>query len=291
MKTWMVFGVLASASLGLSLYRRHPRPHNRFRPCIDLHNGKVKQIVGSSLTADSTKDASSVQTNFETDKSTSYFASLYKKAGMKGGHIIMLGPNNQEAALQALRTYPGGMQVGGGITPDNAQVYLQAGASHVIVTSYVFKNGQVDMQRLRALEDCVGTEHLVLDLSCRRNPKLNDGKYYVVTDRWAKFTELDVSFATLSMLAEHCDEFLVHGVDVEGMRVGIDTELVALLARWAGSLSTPFPITYAGGASALADLDEIDRIGCGLVDLTIGSALDIFGGDIAWEDVVEWDQR
>jgi phosphoribosylformimino-5-aminoimidazole carboxamide ribotide isomerase len=193
----------------------------RFRPCIDLRGGKVVQIVGGSLR----DDGAGVVTNHESDRSPADFARLYREDGLTGGHVIALGPGNHEAALSALRSWPGGLQMGGGVTPENAPGYLDAGASHVIVTSYVFREGRVDEDRLNALLKAVGRERLVLDLSCRKR----DGEYWVVTDRWQRFTDVPVTRETLGRLAETCAEFLVHGVDVEGMRLGIDAALVELL--------------------------------------------------------------
>lgn len=247
----------------------------RFRPCIDLRDGRVVQIVGGSLTDD---DGTTV-TNFQTDRSAADYARMYRADGLAGGHVISLGLGNRDAALSALAAYPGGLQYGGGVTDANARAYLDAGASHVIVTSYVFRDGVMDSDRLDRLIAAVGADRLVLDLSCRRR----DNAFWVVTDRWQTFTQLQVTAATLEQLAASCDEFLVHGVDVEGKRAGIDADLVALLGT-----SSPIPVTYAGGASALADLDRVHTLGSGRVDLTIGSALDIFGGDIAYADVVAW---
>ncbi|MDQ2998738.1 MAG: phosphoribosylformimino-5-aminoimidazole carboxamide ribotide isomerase [Chloroflexota bacterium] len=257
----------------------------RFRPCIDLRNGKVVQIVGGTLS-----DApEALVTNFETERAPADYARMYQADSLAGGHVIALGPGNHEAALAALRAFPGGMQVGGGITPDNARIYLDAGASHVIVTSYVFRDGRLDAERLKWLIDAVGRERLVLDLSCRlRNPdeKKGDDTYWVVTDRWQRFSETPITRATLAQLAASCDEFLVHGVDVEGLRLGIDTTLVELLGEW-----SPIPVTYAGGARTLADLDLVKARGRGRVDLSIGSALDIFGGDLPYQAVVAWQRR
>ena len=237
----------------------------RFRPCIDLHQGQVKQIVGSSLQ----DNASSLQTNFSSPFPSSHYAALYRRDNLTGGHIIMLGPGNEAAACDALSAWPGGLQVGGGITADNATSWLDRGASHVIVTSYVFHGGQVDEQRLTALSRAVGRERLVLDLSCRWR---GDG-YYVVTDRWQKFTKLKIEPAALAWLAGYCDEFLVHAVDVEGKCMGIDARLLALLAA-----SVTIPATYAGGVASQADLDLLLAAGKGCIDFTVGSALDIFGG-------------
>jgi phosphoribosylformimino-5-aminoimidazole carboxamide ribotide isomerase len=247
----------------------------RFRPCIDLRAGRVVQIVGGTL-AD---PAGGVLTNFETDQSPALFARRYQADALPGGHVIALGPGNHAAALAALAAFPGGMQMGGGITPSNAEAYLHAGASHVIVTSYIFRQGLLDIERLHELRALVGRERLVLDLSCR----MRAGAYWVATDRWQNLTQLQITRATLEQLAEYCAEFLVHGVDVEGRRLGIDTALVEMLGAW-----SPLPVTYAGGARALADLDVVRAHGAGRVDLSIGSALDLFGGDVPYAAVVAW---
>ena len=250
-----------------------------FRPCIDLHEGRVKQIVGGTLGA---PDAE-LRTNFVSTRSSAFYAEMYRRDGLPGGHVIMLGPGNEPAARAALGAYPGGLQLGGGVNLDNARGYLDAGASHVIVTSWVFREGRVDWDRLAALSREVGRQRLVLDLSCRRR----GGDYLVVTDRWQKFTELAVSQEALATLAGYCDEFLIHAVDVEGLCRGIDPELVERLAAW-----SPLPTTYAGGASSLRDLEEVTRLGRGRIDLTIGSALDIFGGTgVRYADVVAFNQR
>lgn len=249
-----------------------------FRPCIDLHEGKVKQIVGGTLG----EDPARLQTNFVSDKDAAWYAALYRRDGLQGGHVIMLGPGNEAAARAALAAYPGGLQIGGGITADNASDWLDAGASHVIVTSWVFREGRLDMERLAALERRVGRNRLVLDLSCGRR----GDRYFVVTDRWQRFTDLALSAETLQKLAPHCAEFLIHAVDVEGRRCGVDRELVGRLAEW-----TPLPTTYAGGARSLADLEEVTRLGRGRIDLTIGSALDIFGGDVPYAECVAFNRR
>mmetsp|Transcript_934 Transcript_934/g.2569 ORF Transcript_934/g.2569 Transcript_934/m.2569 type:complete len:270 (-) Transcript_934:72-881(-) len=257
----------------------------RFRPCIDLHGGKVKQIVGATLTDG---DEAPV-TNFEASKSSADFAAMYRDDTLTGGHVIKLGPGNEEAALAALRAYPGGLQLGGGVTPENAAAYIEAGASHVIVTSYVFRNGSIDWERLRALVGIVGKEKLVLDLSCRQLPadsRGDDDAYYVVTDRWQKYTDFAVNKENLKILAEYCDEFLVHGVEVEGLKGGMLEDLIVSLGEW-----SPIPVTYAGGARSIEDLERVHALSGGRVDLTIGSALDIFGGDLAYEDVVRWDKN
>ena len=248
----------------------------RFRPCIDLRDGRVVQIVGGSLR---NGEAQSAVTHFETDRSPIAYAQMYKTDNVPGGHVIALGPGNRAAALSALSAFPGGLQMGGGIIPTNAKEYLEAGASHVIVTSYVFQHGQVDMTRLEALVTAVSKKRLVLDLSCR----WQRGEFWVVTDQWQRFTEVRVNRETLEWLAEYCDEFLVHGVDVEGKRLGIEAALVERLGTW-----SPLPVTYAGGARTLEDLEQVKALGKGQVDLTIGSALDIFGGDVSYRDVIAW---
>jgi phosphoribosylformimino-5-aminoimidazole carboxamide ribotide isomerase len=235
-----------------------------FRPCIDLHEGKVKQIVGGTLGA-----SENLRTNFVSEKPAAWFAELYQRDGLTGGHVIMLGAGNESEAHSALAAFPGGLQIGGGVNATNARGWLDAGASHVIVTSWVFREGRVNWERLEELGKVIGKEKLVLDLSCRKRGE----NYFVVTDRWQNFTELIVNDETLKKFSAYCAEFLIHAVDVEGLCKGIDHELVAKLGQW-----TPIPMTYAGGANAIEDLAEVTRVGGGRVDLTIGSALDIFGG-------------
>ncbi len=236
-----------------------------FRPCIDLHEGRVKQIVGGTLEA----PARGLQTNFVSDHNAAWFAELYRRDGLTGGHVIMLGAGNDAEARAALAAYPGGLQIGGGVNATNARSWLEAGASHVIVTSWVFRDGHVDRDRLAELVKLIGRERLVLDLSCRKR----GDEYFVVTDRWQKFTDVTLSAATLESFAGACAEFLIHAVDVEGLCRGIDGELVGQLGRW-----SPIPVTYAGGANSLSDLERVTQLGQGKIDLTIGSALDIFGG-------------
>ena len=254
----------------------------KFRPCIDIHNGKVKQIVGGSL-----KDAgNTADENFVSGQDAAFYADLYKKEGFRGGHIILLNAKDSEyyeatkkQAMSALQAYPGGLQVGGGITAENAEEFLAAGASHVIVTSYVFCDGQIQMDRLKKLLDTVGKEHLVLDLSCRKK----DGKYYIVTDRWQKFTEQMITEELLEQLSDYCDEFLVHAVDVEGKAGGIEEELVRLLGSWG-----KIPVTYAGGVGNFDDLAKLKELGKNRLNVTIGSALDLFGGTMSYEKVKEF---
>ncbi len=250
-----------------------------FRPCIDLHEGKVVQIVGGSLGGQS----GGLRTNFVSDRSAAWFAELYKRDGLTGGHVIMLGPGNEAEARAALAAYSGGLQIGGGVNTDNARGWLDVGASHVIVTSWVFRDGQLDLVRLAQLVQLVGKDRLVLDLSCRKR----GGDYFVVTDRWQKFTELKITADTLQTLARSCAEFLIHAVDVEGLCRGIDRELVEKLGLW-----SPIPTTYAGGANSISDLEEVTRVGHGKVDLTIGSALDIFGGTgVRYADALAFNLR
>lgn len=236
-----------------------------FRPCIDLRGGRVVQIVGGTWN----DSGAGTRTHFESDRPASWFAELYRRDDLRGGHVIMLGPGNEAPAREALAAFPGGLQVGGGITPASATGWLEAGASHVIVTSWVFREARFDQERLKEMIAVVGKDRLVLDLSCRQR----DDDYYVVTDRWQKFTDLKVNALTLQQLAVSCAEFLVHAVDKEGLCRGVDLALIQRLAS-----ASPIPITYAGGATALRDLQEVTRLGQGRVDLTIGSALDLFGG-------------
>lgn len=252
----------------------------RFRPCIDIHNGRVKQIVGGTLT----DDGRDTTENFVSDKDAAYYAGIYKEHGLKGGHIAMLnapGTDGYEAtrseAMKALKAFPGGLQIGGGVNADNAAGFIEAGASHVIVTSYVFRNGHIDMDRLERLRSAVGSSRIVLDLSCR----FRDGTYYIVTDRWQKFTGHELSTEIFDILSGYCDEFLVHAVDVEGKRSGIDEKVIAILA------CLPYTVTYAGGISSMDDIRLIKDIGRGHIDVTVGSALALFGGSLKLSEVIE----
>jgi len=246
----------------------------KFRPCIDLHNGKVKQIIGGSLA-----DGAEPETNFVSEKPPAWYAELYKNDRLTGGHVIKLGTGNDEAAREALAAWPGGLQVGGGITADNALQWLEAGAAQVIVTSAIFRNGQIDSERLEQLVATVGHDRLVLDLSCRKN----DDQYFVATDRWQTFTETVVDAESLRQLSGSCCEFLVHGVDVEGKQQGMDEVLIGLLAE-----HSAIPCVYAGGVRNFHDLEKLNKAGQGRIDVTIGSALDIFGGTLPYRDVVEY---
>ncbi len=259
----------------------------QFRPCIDIHNGKVKQIVGGSL-----KDAgSSALENYVSEQDAAFYARLYKESGIKGGHIILLNKAgtpeynaDMEQAGLALSEYPKGLQIGGGVNADNAKSFIEMGASHVIVTSYVFCDGRIDYDRLDTLVETVGRKHLVLDLSCRRKSAGmadRDNRYYIVTDRWQKFTDEPLSEELIKRLAAYADEFLVHAVDVEGKASGVEKELVTLLAT-----CTDIPITYAGGVGSYEDIEIIRSLGRGRVDVTIGSALDLFGGKLEYDKVL-----
>ncbi|MEN9360852.1 MAG: hypothetical protein RL095_2387 [Verrucomicrobiota bacterium] len=248
-----------------------------FRPCIDLHDGRVKQIVGGSLTD------SGARTNFVSELPPAYYAELYRRDGVTGAHVIKLGAGNDAAAREALAAWPGGLQIGGGISAANAKEWLDAGASHLIVTSAVFKDGRFDQAALDELLRLVGRDKLILDLSAR----IRDGKYWIVTDRWQKFTTMELNPATLAQLATQCDEFLVHAVDVEGLCQGIDLELVKMLAE-----HSPIPSTYAGGAKSLDDLETVTSLSRNRVHLTIGSALDIFGGTgVVYQEAVAFNRR
>ncbi|RDU23755.1 phosphoribosylformimino-5-aminoimidazole carboxamide ribotide isomerase [Anaerosacchariphilus polymeriproducens] len=254
----------------------------KFRPCIDIHNGLVKQIVGGTLLdkGDYAKE------NFVSGRDASFYASFYKKDNLKGGHIVLLNSENseyyeasREQAVKALKAYPGGLQIGGGINDQNGAFYIENGATHVIVTSFVFKDGKINYDNLEKMQRAVGKKHLVLDLSCRKK----DGNYYIVTDRWQKFTQEIVTHELLDKLSEWCDEFLVHAVDVEGKASGIEKELVSILGEWNG-----IPITYAGGIGTFGDLEELRELGKGKLDVTIGSALDLFGGSMVYKEILNF---
>lgn len=254
----------------------------QFRPCIDIHNGKVKQIVGGSL-----QDAGDcAKENYVAEHEADYYAAIYQKNNIQGAHIILLNGKDspyyeatKEQAFLALKTYPGAMQVGGGITAENAKEYLEAGADKVIVTSYVFRDGIFYKENLEKLVRAVGKENLVLDLSCRKR----GGNYYVVTDRWQKFTDMTICEANLDLLSGYCSEFLIHAVDVEGKNSGVEEELLNMLGAW-----NKIPITYAGGVHSFEDLEMIKRVGAGKIHATIGSALDLYGGSMKFEEVLQF---
>ena len=252
----------------------------KFRPCIDIHNGKVKQIVGGSL-----KDTGNqAEENFVSQQDGAFYASLYRENNLKGGHIILLNHAGSEyfeatrqQAFLALGAYPGGLQLGGGVNPENGAGYLEAGASHVIVTSYVFRDGHISWENLEKMVKAVGKEHLVLDLSCRRK----ENQYFVVTDRWQKFTEEPVTLSLMEKLGGYCDEFLIHAVDVEGKASGVEVPLAQLLGEYKGH-----PVTYAGGVGSLEDIRTLKKASGGKVDVTVGSALDLFGGTIPFKSLL-----
>ena len=254
----------------------------RFRPCIDIHNGKVKQIVGGSLKDQGDQAAE----NFVAEQDAAWYASLYKEKKLSGGHVILLNPasspyyeTTKAQAMKALAAWPGGLQIGGGIHDENAEEFLRAGASQVIVTSFVFKDGQFKEETLNRLLHAVGKEQLVLDLSCRKK----DDAYYIVTDRWQKFTDVRLTPAILDELSGSCAEFLIHAVDVEGKASGIEKELAEILGSWG-----KIPVTYAGGVGSFDDLRDLKKLGQNHLDVTIGSALDLFGGQMKFEEVLAY---
>lgn len=255
----------------------------RFRPCIDIHNGKVKQIVGSSL-----KDAGSEAVdNFVSERTADWYASLYKAHGLRGGHVIILNPAGSEhyeadlaQARLALGAYEGGLQIGGGVTDENAKSFLDMGASHVIVTSFVFKGGRVDLDRLKRLAALTGKERLVLDLSCKKR----GDRYFIVTDRWQNFTDVELNAATMEKLSAYCAEFLVHAADAEGKQNGIESAAAEILK------DSPIPCTYAGGIASFDDVRLLESIGGGRIDFTIGSALDLFGGKLSFEQAALYNE-
>ncbi|MDO4614530.1 MAG: phosphoribosylformimino-5-aminoimidazole carboxamide ribotide isomerase [Lachnospiraceae bacterium] len=256
----------------------------KFRPCIDIHNGKVKQIVGSSLR----DQGDSASENYVSERPAAEYAELFRRDQLPGGHIILLNPatsdfyaETKRQAMGALGAFPGGMQIGGGIRPENAAEFLDAGASHVIVTSYVFFDGKISEERLAGMVGAVGKQRLVLDLSCSRKEK--DGPYYIMTDRWQKYTETPLDSALIRHLEESCAEFLVHAIDVEGKNGGIDEALVELLSE-----NCRIPVTYAGGVRSFADMDRLRKAGEGRIDFTIGSHLDLYGGSLSYSEVVNY---
>ncbi|KAG8850407.1 Enzyme that catalyzes the fourth step in the histidine pathway [Serendipita sp. 411] len=257
-----------------------PRRRSIFRPCIDLHNGLVKQIVGGTLSDTTPSD---LRTNFVSSKNAGEFATLYRENNLHGGHVIKLGPGNDQAAEEALKAWPDGLHIGGGITLENCQKWLDLGAEKVIVTSYLFPSGRFSLERLQAVSQKTGKERLVVDVSCRRR----DDKWIVAMNKWQDMTDMEVNQESLDLLSEYCSEFLIHAADVEGLCQGIDQELVTKLGEW-----VKIPTTYAGGAKEIGDLDLVDKLSAGKVDLTFGSALDIFGGSLVrFDDLVRYNDR
>ncbi|GBE83423.1 1-(5-phosphoribosyl)-5-[(5-phosphoribosylamino) methylideneamino] imidazole-4-carboxamide isomerase [Sparassis crispa] len=254
------------------------RRHTHFRPCIDLHKGEVKQIVGGTL---SEAEPCNLKTNFVASHSSAYYAELYKKHGLEGGHIIKLGDGNDEAAKEALHAWPGHLQIGGGVTDRNCQEWLSAGASKVIVTSYLFPDGIFSLQRLQVISSLVGKDRLVVDVSCRKRGE----KWLIAMNKWQKTTDMEVCKESLELLSGYCSEFLIHAAEVEGLCQGIDESLVAKLGEW-----VTIPTTYAGGARSLSDLGTVNNLSDGRVDLTFGSSLDIFGGTLVqFSDLVKYE--
>ncbi|TGO59852.1 hypothetical protein BOTNAR_0155g00240 [Botryotinia narcissicola] len=253
----------------------------KFRPCIDLHSGQVKQIVGGTLTTAS----SDLKTNYVSKLPASHFAKLYKDNDLTGAHVIMLGPGNEEAAKQAVGEWKNGLQVGGGITDENAKQWIEWGAERVIITSFLFPNGKFSRERLNSVLESLGgdKEKLVIDLSCRKR----DDTWFVAMNKWQTITDMEVNEASIKSLEPYCSEFLIHAADNEGLQKGIDEQLVEKLAQWCS-----IPVTYAGGGRNLQDLDNVKRLSGGKVDLTIGSALDVFGGSgVTFDECVQWNQK
>ncbi|OCK84789.1 Phosphoribosylformimino-5-aminoimidazole carboxamide ribotide isomerase [Lepidopterella palustris CBS 459.81] len=253
----------------------------RFRPCIDLHAGSVKQIVGGTLT-----DAdASLKTNHVSTLPAGHFATLYKEHNLTGAHVIMLGPGNQDAAREAVEAWEGGLQVGGGVTDENARQWIEWGAEKVIITSFLFPSGTFSLHRLQSVLHALGDDKskLVIDLSCRRRQK----SWYVAMNKWQTITDMELNQDSISLLEPYCSEFLIHAADNEGLQAGIDQLLVQKLAEWCS-----IPVTYAGGGRSLEDLEMVKKLSGGKVDLTIGSALDIFGGSgVKFEDCVKWNRE
>lgn len=246
-----------------------------FRPCIDLHSGKVKQIVGETLGT----EGKAIIENFVSSYDSKYYAAMFKKDQLVGGHVIMLGDGNQDEAISALQEYPGGLQIGGGIHAENAKCYLDRGASHVIVTSYIFRDGQLNQENLDKIVAEVGKKRLVIDLSCKEK----DGKWFVATNQWKQLSDFELNEDNIRFLEQYCDEFLIHAVDVEGKQSGIQQSLVSTLAKWVA-----IPTTYAGGARSFEDIELFKQLSAGKLDITIGSALDIFGGNLSYDEVVAY---
>ncbi|RDW84740.1 phosphoribosylformimino-5-aminoimidazole carboxamide ribotide isomerase [Coleophoma cylindrospora] len=253
----------------------------KFRPCIDLHSGQVKQIVGGTLTT----AAADLKTNYVSKLPAGHFAKLYKENGLDGAHVIMLGPGNEEAAREALSEWKGGLQIGGGITDQNAKQWIEWGAEKVIITSFLFPSGKFSQERLEAVLAALGGDKskLVIDLSCRKK----DNTWFVAMNKWQTLTDMEVDEKSIKSLEPYCSEFLIHAADNEGLQKGIDEQLVQKLAEWCS-----IPVTYAGGGRNLQDLDHVKTLSEGRVDLTIGSALDVFGGSgVTFEECCQWNKK
>ncbi|KAF2158220.1 Phosphoribosylformimino-5-aminoimidazole carboxamide ribotide isomerase [Myriangium duriaei CBS 260.36] len=253
----------------------------RFRPCIDLHAGSVKQIVGGTLTTQS----ADLKTNYVSNLPASHYATLYKQNSLHGAHVIMLGPGNDDAARESCAAWPNGLQVGGGVKDTNAAKWIEAGAERVIVTSFLFPDAKFSLQRLEAVLAALGGDkrRLVVDLSCRRRGE----RWFVAMNKWQTITDMELNQESISLLEPYCSEFLIHAADNEGLQQGIDHELVKKLAQWCS-----IPVTYAGGGRNIGDLELVESLSGGKVDLTIGSALDIFGGSgVSFDDCVAWNRQ
>lgn len=197
--------------------------------------------------------------------------------------MIKLGDGNDAAARAALQAWPGGLQLGGSINALNAAEWLEAGAEKLIVTSWLFPNCTFSIERLAEISSLIGRDRLVVDLSCRCT---GDG-WTVAINKWQTLTDMQLNGESLHRVARFCSEFLIHAADVEGLCCGIDERLVKMLALW-----SPLPCTYAGGGRRIEDLDLVDRLSNGRVDVTFGSALDIFGGSgIKLVDCIKWNRE
>lgn len=262
----------------------------RYIGCIDIHDGQVKQIVGSTLT---TNDQT-LSTNYVSPHSPTYYAELYRKNGVLGTHVIKLGSTetNDRAAEEALAAWPGKLQVGGGVNLGNCKEWIEKGADKVIVTSWLFPEGQLSWDRLKQISDMVGKERLVVDVSCKRVIDENEGRveWVVAMNKWQTLTTTVLSQQLFTELREYCTEFLVHAADVEGLCQGIDEELVAQLGEWCRGWDD-ISVVYAGGARSFQDLELVEKLSHGKVDLTYGSSLDIFGGSVKFQDLVEWNKK
>ncbi|KAJ2971576.1 hypothetical protein NUW58_g9377 [Xylaria curta] len=218
----------------------------------------------------------------------------------------MLGPGNDGAAREALAAWPRHLQVGGGINDKNAALWIENGASKVIITSFLFPDGKFSQERLDAVLTALGGDKnkLVIDLSCRRQ---DDDRWFVAMDKWQTITDMEITQGEFNIfrfsmyhladeavceesirsLEPYCSEFLIHAADNEGLQKGVDERLVEKLAAWCA-----IPVTYAGGGRNLDDLELVKRLSHGRVDLTIGSALDCFGGSgVKFDDCVKWNME
>ncbi|KAI3657620.1 hypothetical protein MP638_001339 [Amoeboaphelidium occidentale] len=249
----------------------------KFRPCIDLHEGKVKQIVGGTL-KETTESVDGPVTNFSSSLPPEHYAELYRKHDLTGGHVIMLGNGYEKAAKRCLSAWPNVFQVGGGITEDNAKEWLQHGAGKIIVTSYLFPEGKFSIERLKNISDIAGKDRLVVDLSFRKVVNGSNFEYVVAMNKWQTLTDMKITHESIKLFEEYSSELLVHAADVEGLCKGIDQDIN--------------PVTYAGGGNSINDLELVRELSNGKVDLTFGSALDVFGGStVKLADCIQWNQQ